>query len=561
MKSVACVVSRCVGVFSGVAAAVITVAALILPLSGGSVYARVTETCLTGTAPDVTNDPSQIRAVRSMVDAGCVCSSFDGTTGKTHKDYVKCAAGIIAAQVPAAPLRPQCKRTVKKYYANAICGRNPNQHTEPCITTALKTGKITCAIKPSTKKDGVTPTNACSSTTKATRVACPAYTQCLEAADTNNDLIIAAAGDTGMCVPTPTATEPPTATPTQTPPNTPTATNTPPPVCGDGIVEGTEECDDGNLIPYDGCSQTCTIEPHCLGGTCTAVCGDGIVEETEECDDGNTAAGDGCSPTCTVEPGWTCNAVDQPSASVATLSIPILYRDMLYAGTTVPGPGHPDFNVYGCGVTTGLVSQTLGADGEPVFGPNGTSCMTSAADFCWWYHQTGCSGAGSVNPFDQLVYLNQAGQPMTLTLTELSSNVYQFASTQFYPIDGLGWNAGPNPQTDNDCSGTTGHNFSFTSEVHYPFTYRASAAPTFTFVGDDDVWGFINGHLAVDLGGVHGAVTGSVTLNTSTAATLGLVDGGTYSIDLFQAERHTCGSDYTLSLSDFVHSISTCSPN
>ena len=31
--------------------------------------------------------------------------------------------------------------------------------------------------------------------------------------------------------------------------------------CGDGIVvAATEACDDGNLVDYDGCSSTCTIE-------------------------------------------------------------------------------------------------------------------------------------------------------------------------------------------------------------------------------------------------------------------------------------------------------------
>ena len=32
-------------------------------------------------------------------------------------------------------------------------------------------------------------------------------------------------------------------------------------VCGNGIREGTEQCDDGNLVAGDGCSPSCTVEP------------------------------------------------------------------------------------------------------------------------------------------------------------------------------------------------------------------------------------------------------------------------------------------------------------
>lgn len=31
-------------------------------------------------------------------------------------------------------------------------------------------------------------------------------------------------------------------------------------ICGDGIVAGLEQCDDGNNVNNDGCSSTCTIE-------------------------------------------------------------------------------------------------------------------------------------------------------------------------------------------------------------------------------------------------------------------------------------------------------------
>jgi cysteine-rich repeat protein len=52
------------------------------------------------------------------------------------------------------------------------------------------------------------------------------------------------------------------------------------PVCGDGIISGAEQCDDGNTNPGDGCDATCMIENGytCSGqpSVCTAICGDGI---------------------------------------------------------------------------------------------------------------------------------------------------------------------------------------------------------------------------------------------------------------------------------------------
>ena len=32
-------------------------------------------------------------------------------------------------------------------------------------------------------------------------------------------------------------------------------------VCGDATQDVGEECDDGNVLPADGCSPTCTLEP------------------------------------------------------------------------------------------------------------------------------------------------------------------------------------------------------------------------------------------------------------------------------------------------------------
>ncbi|MCK6549843.1 DUF4215 domain-containing protein, partial [Myxococcota bacterium] len=81
-------------------------------------------------------------------------------------------------------------------------------------------------------------------------------------------------------------------------------------LCGDGLIDGTESCDDGAPASDDGCSSSCTVEPGwlCLVADtpCTPDCGDGLRLPVEDCDDGDTTGGDGCSATCTVEPGYTC---------------------------------------------------------------------------------------------------------------------------------------------------------------------------------------------------------------------------------------------------------------
>ncbi len=65
---------------------------------------------------------------------------------------------------------------------------------------------------------------------------------------------------------------------------------TPPIVCGNGVKEGTEQCDDGNTNNTDACSNTCRFP----------VCGNSIRENTEQCDDGNQIDTDLCSNTCLV---------------------------------------------------------------------------------------------------------------------------------------------------------------------------------------------------------------------------------------------------------------------
>lgn len=331
-------------------------------------------------------------------------------------------------------------------------------------------------------------------------------------------------------------------------------------VCGDGKREGTEQCDDGNLQAFDGCSPSCKLEPVCSGGTCSAVCGEGLKFPNEECDDGNTRDGDGCSKNCTLEPGFNCTVTvaDAPSQ----LALPIVYRDFLPYNYTGYVPDdydiHPDFEQFAQQGCAGLIKDTLDAENKPVLRDN-KACLnekwiTSATSFSQWYRD------GVRDIFGLLV---SKRIDATLPLTKRLDGSYVFdsleppyASTKFFPID----NAGFGVEVGMTDISNVPHNFHFTSELKYWFTYNAGTtpSPTLDFRGDDDIWVFINNHLAVDLGGTHSPEDGSVTLDTATATTLGLVDGGMYEITIFHAERKTQGSNYKVTLRDFVQPRSVC---
>ncbi|MFT7624235.1 MAG: cysteine-rich repeat protein, partial [Myxococcota bacterium] len=87
-------------------------------------------------------------------------------------------------------------------------------------------------------------------------------------------------------------------------------------ICGDGLLVGTEACDDGGLpipgpVSGDGCNSTCTAIEFGFacptpGATCFSTCGDAETASDEACDDGDNDLLDGCDAACAIETGWTC---------------------------------------------------------------------------------------------------------------------------------------------------------------------------------------------------------------------------------------------------------------
>ena len=321
--------------------------------------------------------------------------------------------------------------------------------------------------------------------------------------------------------------------------------------CGDGIVEGNEPCDDGNVEIGDGCTPFCQLEPNCTGGVCNPTCGDGNVyivggPTDEECDDGNTRDGDGCSSACELEDGFMCTLTlaDPPPV----IELPIVYRDFIWFNQPGSTLGHDDFGTENNpNIDLDYVEDRLDAEGKPVYNAARVPLpdhLTTPANFREWYRPS---------PRNRTI-------PSTMAFARQPDGTYVFDSTAFFPLnasfDDLPPANRPWTATGEEDPRTGGNNFHFTSEVRFWFQY--AGGERLDFRGDDDVWVFINDRLAVDIGAVHPPQAGGITLDAVNAAALGLTVGGIYEAVVFQAERQVTGSNYRLTLSNFFQGRTEC---
>lgn len=275
------------------------------------------------------------------------------------------------------------------------------------------------------------------------------------------------------------------------------------------------------------------------------------------------SVGDGHPPTVTID-------ADTPFPIYSTTGMvdPIL--------GPYDGPWwNPDFEMSNSwmGAFQGIVLPDLGSNNKPVFSGQawGSGGVHSAASFnAWWTDFPSPHGTGQSQAYQGL---------WTIPLTEQlplaippALPIFVYSNTNQFPIDGMyqgnyQWDniGGMSPSggtiadRGGQAKGDDGnwHNFSYTFELHISFTYQTGQY--FTFFGDDDVYVFINKKLAVDLGGVHTQVSGTVNLDTGAqtytnstggampagwnkTVPLGLTPGQAYQFDFFYCERHTTGS-------------------
>ena len=372
--------------------------------------------------------------------------------------------------------------------------------------------------------------------------------------------------------------------------------------CGDGIVLG-EQCDDGNAASGDGCSKTCQIEP---GWTCTQPpLGDTMAvpviyrdfhfsatapapNDFENGVNGQNNASTGMvladldtngKPVYAnpANPGgavhvqsvasfatWFLTSKATPPVNHATASKLTLWDNGQGGYVNRYGADGAQWNVtqiaYWCGTVGQEKKDATGKAIPCTFLTGGTDCEKMDA---LGYTQLKCYTDTAGTTYQALYVVAKVdGNPLFFPIDSDTFSKENMTGAQVPSVPLGMYDASGTWPWDLDAAGNKRlHNFSFTSEVRYWFKYDSTKTFKLDFVGDDDVWVFINKKLALDLGGIHTPVPGSVTLDTATAAKLGgLKSGSVYEIAVFQAERQTTCSSYKLTLSGFNAAPTSCTP-
>ncbi|MHC5114405.1 MAG: fibro-slime domain-containing protein [Planctomycetota bacterium] len=147
------------------------------------------------------------------------------------------------------------------------------------------------------------------------------------------------------------------------------------------------------------------------------------------------------------------------------------------------------------------------ADAPGMVGPVGDGGTSTEESFDQWFA-------------DHMLVNMSTSHPITLWRN--TAGVYEYLDNDFHPIDGL-------------LLGNEGrrHNHHFTMAFSASFTYDVTADQFIEIQGGDGAWLFVQEKLVMDLGGVRTSANQYLALDR-----LGLMDGQTYQVHFFYAQRH-----------------------
>lgn len=258
-----------------------------------------------------------------------------------------------------------------------------------------------------------------------------------------------------------------------------------------------------------------------------------------------------------------------------------------YNSDEMAGVANDNDVIYTTFIKSGKVTNTVTTKMSDAFSARKTwDNITNAYDLAWYLLNTlyqadtnmttvnGTDGADhavpiygmKVDAYDRLILTENNGvysfdaANKKSNYDKESRSIYEddtASSLQFYPIDGLGYDAilgDTTDKTDSPYEKDENGNITATVRPEHPngsYTLRGEAQFVyqedlyFEFSGDDDVYMYVNGVLALDLGGAHGICTKRVNLK-DVATKCHLTPGEVATFTFFYMERNSDASNFKI---------------
>lgn len=193
--------------------------------------------------------------------------------------------------------------------------------------------------------------------------------------------------------------------------------------------------------------------------------------------------------------------------SGADIDLPVTYYDQrqdacvnLYDMKTRKELAERQFEWSSCGYTNeqleqGMVGYNLNGDYLPVATGGDLLSNRGLTDMTRWFNEVDGKSKAYTG---------------TVRLSYLASDTteFTFVSDEFYPLDTAEFSKGDEVNKD-------GHNHLFTMGFAVPFTVMTSGEESFEIVADDDSFVYVGSELALDLGGIHEAMSGKFEIKNN----------------------------------------------